>query len=60
MTGYDNQKILLGEGYKQIKRLLSQLSEYEKELYEKDVHIEKLESELRQISGASLKTGIQL
>jgi hypothetical protein len=33
---------------KRIRRLIVQISEYEQELYDKDIYIEKLENELRQ------------
>jgi hypothetical protein len=47
---WKDQNDLLKEEDRQIGVLIAQLSEYEKELYEKDVHIKKLEDELRQAS----------
>jgi hypothetical protein len=46
----EDQNDLLKEEDRQIGFLIAQLSEYEQELYEKDVHIKKLEDELRQAS----------
>lgn len=42
----------------EIGRLVSQLTEYEQELYEKDVYIHKLEYELRRSSKESHFRGI--
>jgi hypothetical protein len=42
-----NQDRLLQEEDKELGRLITQLSEYEQELYEKDVYIHKLEYKLR-------------
>jgi hypothetical protein len=54
MTIYEKQSGLLKEEDEQIGRLITQLSEYEQELYEKDIYIEKLEEELRQTENISL------
>lgn len=43
----EDQNDLLKEEDRQIRLLIAQLSEYEQELYEKDVYINKLEDELR-------------
>jgi len=43
----EDQNDLLKEEDRQIGLLIAQLSEYEQELYEKDVYINKLEDELR-------------
>jgi hypothetical protein len=48
-----DQNTLLKDDDKLIERLTSELSEYEQELYEKDVYIKKLEDELRQAVIAS-------
>jgi hypothetical protein len=56
----EDQNSLLKEEDKQIGQLIAQLSEYEQELYEKDVYIMKLEDELRQTLKASHKKGIVL
>jgi len=56
----EDQNSLLKEEDKQIEQLITQLSEYEQELYEKDVYIMKLEVELRQTLKASHNKGIVL
>ncbi|MPZ07946.1 MAG: hypothetical protein GEU26_16280 [Nitrososphaeraceae archaeon] len=48
----EDQNSLLKEEDKQIGQLIMQLSEYEQELYEKDLYIRKLEDDL----GQGLKT----
>ena len=45
----EDQNILLKDDDKLIERFALQLSEYEQELYEKDVYIRRLEDELRQV-----------
>ena len=49
----EDQNTLLKDDDKLIERLSAQLSEYEQELYEKDVYIRKLEDELRHVPNAS-------
>jgi hypothetical protein len=49
----EDQNILLKDDDKLIERFALQLSEYEQELYEKDVYIRKLEYDLRQGPKAS-------
>jgi hypothetical protein len=56
----EDQNSLLKEEDEQIGQLITQLSEYEQELYEKDVYIMKLEDELRQTLKASHNKGIVL
>ena len=46
----EDQNSLSKEEDEQIGQLITQLSGYEQELYEKDVYIKKLEDELRQAS----------
>lgn len=48
----EDQNILLKDDDKLIERFTAQLSEYEQELYEKDLYIRKLEDDL----GQGLKT----
>jgi hypothetical protein len=52
-----NQDSLLQVEDKEIGRLITQLSDYEQELYEKDIYIEKLENELRQTLKTSYYEG---
>jgi hypothetical protein len=47
---YEVQNSLLKEEDKQIRRFISQLSEYEQGFYENDVYIKKSEDESRQAS----------
>jgi len=49
----EDQNTLLKDDDRQIDRFTAQLSEYEQELYEKDVYIMKLEDELRHALKAS-------
>jgi hypothetical protein len=44
----EDQNRLLSEEDRQIGRFITQLSEYEQELYEKDAYIKKLEHKLKQ------------
>lgn len=44
----EDQNRLLKEEDKQIGRFIAQLSEYEQELYERDVYIKRLEHKLKQ------------
>jgi len=48
----EDQYTLLIDDDKLIERFAAQLSEYEQELYEKDVYIRKLEDELRHVPKA--------
>lgn len=45
----EDQNTLLKDEDRLIDRFTAQLSEYEQELYEKDVYIRRLEDELRQV-----------
>jgi hypothetical protein len=45
----EDQNTLLKDDDRLIDRFTAQLSEYEQELYEKDVYIRRLEDELRQV-----------
>ena len=49
----EDQNTLLKDDDKLIERFAAQLSEYEQELYEKDVYIRKLEDDLRHALKAS-------
>jgi len=49
----EDQNTLLKDDDKLIERFAAQLSEYEQELYEKDVYIRKLEGELRHVPKAT-------
>jgi len=49
----EDQNILLKDDDKLIEQFALQLSEYEHELYEKDLYIRKLEDELRHVPKAS-------
>jgi hypothetical protein len=49
----EDQNNLLNEDDKLIEKFTAQLSEYEQELYNKDVYIKELENELRQTLKAS-------
>jgi hypothetical protein len=49
----ENQNDLLNDDDRLIERLTTQLSEYVQELYDKDIHIGKLEYELRRTQRVS-------
>lgn len=53
----EDQNDLLKEEDRQIGLLIAHLSEYEQELYEKDVYINKLEDELRHTQKESHQKG---